>query len=127
MDLATAEVRQILIPVKDLDRAVAFYRDVLGVPYLFSAPPQMSFFQAGAVRLLIGVPEAGQPQQRGATVYFKVADIHAVAGTLTSRGVSFAVNPHVVHRTPTSELWLADFRDPDGNPLALMSEVPAKV
>lgn len=127
MDLANAEVAQVLIPVEDLDRAVAFYRDVLGVPYLFSAPPQMSFFQAGVVRLLIGVLPGGQPRLRGSAVYFKVPDIHAVARTLTTRGVSFAVNPHVVHRTPTSELWLAEFRDPDGNPLALMSEVPAKV
>jgi hypothetical protein len=54
-----------------------------------------------------------------------VADIHAVHRTLVERGVSFRAGPHVVHRTPAMELWLSEFSDPDGNPLALMSEVPA--
>ena len=124
MDLSDATVGQLLIPVEDLDRAIAFYRDTLGLRFLFSAPPQMSFFQSGNVRLLIGVPEADQPRQRGSTVYFRVADIHAVFRTLAERGVRLPGTPHVVHRTPTSELWLTEFQDPDGNHLALMSETP---
>ena len=123
-DLSSATVGQLLIPVENLERATAYYRDTLGLPFLFTAPPQMSFFQAGNVRLLVGVPEAGQPHQRGAMTYFRVADIHAVYGTLEERGVSFLAAPHVVHRAPTYELWLSEFHDPDGNQLALMSEVP---
>jgi len=84
----------------------------------------MSFFQSGTVRLLVGVPEAGQPRRRGSTVYFRVADIQEVFRTLTGRGVKFGATPHVVHRTPTTELWLVEFQDPDGNQLALMSETP---
>ena len=122
-DLSTATVGQLLIPVEDLDRAITFYRDRLGLRFLFAAPPQMSFFQSGSVRLLIGVPEAGHARQRGATVYFQVADIHAVYRTLVQRGVSFPAAPHVVHRTPATELWLSEFSDPDGNHLALMSEM----
>src|SRR5437762_1654801 len=122
MDLSLATVGQLLFPVEDLDRAIAFYRDALGLRFLFSAPPQMSFFQSGNVRLLVGVPAANQPRQRGSTVYFQVADIQAVVRTLADRGVTFGASPHVVHRTPTTELWLAEFRDPDGNQLALMSE-----
>ncbi len=124
MDLSDATVGQLLIPVEDLDRAITFYRDTLGLRFLFSAPPQMSFFQSGGVRLLVGVPEANQPRHRGSQVYFQVADIHAVFRTLAGRGVTFGANPHVVHRTATAELWLAEFRDPDGNQLALMSETP---
>ena len=124
MDLSDATVAQLLIPVEDLDRAIAFYRDTLGLRFLFSAPPQMSFFQSGNVRLLVGVPPVDQPRQRGSAVYFKVADIHAVYSTLVERGVQFGTSPHVVHRTPTTELWLTEFRDPDGNQLALMSETP---
>jgi predicted enzyme related to lactoylglutathione lyase len=123
-DLADAAVGQLLIPVEDLARATAFYKETLGLPFLFSAPPQMSFFQAGNVRLLVGVPEDGRPRQRGSMIYFRVADIHAVHETLTTRGVRFHALPHVVHRTPTTELWLTEFRDPDGNGLALMSETP---
>jgi len=124
MDLSDSTVAQLLIPVENLDRAIAFYRDTLGLRYLFSAPPQMSFFQCGSVRLLIGVPAPEQPRQRGSQVYFQTSDIHAVFDTLSKRGVSFSVKPHVVHRTPTTELWLAEFLDPDGNQLALMSETP---
>lgn len=121
-DLSDSTVGQLLIPVEDLDRAIAFYRDTLGVKFLFSAPPQMSFFATGNVRLLVGVPEGGQARQRGSMVYFKVKDIHAVYQTLLSRGVTFPAPPHMVHRTPSYELWLTEFRDPDGNSLALMSE-----
>jgi methylmalonyl-CoA/ethylmalonyl-CoA epimerase len=74
--------------------------------------------------LLVGVPEAGRPRERGSQVYFQVTDIHAVHKTLAERGVEFAASPHVVHRTPASELWLSEFKDPDGNQLALMSEMP---
>jgi methylmalonyl-CoA/ethylmalonyl-CoA epimerase len=122
MDLAGATVAQVLIPVEDLERAIAFYRDTLGLQFLFSAPPQMGFFRAGNVRLLVGVPAARETRQRGSAIYFQVTDIHAVHRTLVERGVSFGAKPHVVHRTATTELWLAEFRDPDGNQLALMSE-----
>jgi predicted enzyme related to lactoylglutathione lyase len=122
VDLSDATVGQLLIPVTDLERAIAFYRDSLGLRFLFSAPPQMSFFQAGAVRLLVGVPESSRFDKRGSMVYFKVADIQDVFDTLQSRGVAMGAPPHVVHRTPTMELWLCEFTDPDGNHLALMSE-----
>ncbi len=82
MDLADTQVGQILIPVEDLERATAFYRNTLGIPFLFSAPPQMSFFMPGNVRLLVGVPEAGQRRERGSMVYFRVTDIKAVFETL---------------------------------------------
>ena len=123
MNLAHAKIGQLLIPVEEFDKGVAFYRDVLGIPFLFAAPPQMAFFNCGGVRLLVGVMEAGQKAQRGATIYFQVEDIRAVHASLEEKGVSFRAAPHVVHRTPKSELWLAEFTDPDGNQLALMSEV----
>lgn len=122
-DLGNATVGQLSIPVENLELAIAFYRDTLGIRYLFSAPPQMSFFQAGEVRLLIGVPESGQRRDRGSIVYFKVPEINAVFATLKQRGVEFGAAPKLIHTTPTSELWLAEFRDPDGNQLALMSEI----
>ena len=123
MDLANARVAQLMLPVSDFESGVAFYRDVLGLPLLFSAPPQMAFFQCGDVRLLVGVMPPGEPAQRGSAIYFRVADIHDVHATLAARGVAFRAQPHAVHRTPASELWLAEFCDPDGNQLALMSEV----
>jgi methylmalonyl-CoA/ethylmalonyl-CoA epimerase len=123
-DLASATVGQLLIPVTNLEQATAYYRDTLGIPFLFSAPPQMSFFQTGNVRLLVGVREDGATDLRSSMIYFRVEDIHSVHAGLASRGVTFGHLPHLVHRAATYELWLADFTDPDGNPLALMSEIP---
>jgi predicted enzyme related to lactoylglutathione lyase len=124
MDLSQASVAQVMIPVEDLEQGVKFYRDTLSLPFLFTAPPQMAFFQCGTVRLLVGVLPAGTPAQRGSAIYFQVPDIGEVYRTLTDRGVQFRASPHVVHRTPTVELWLAEFRDPDGNQLALMGQKP---
>ena len=124
MNLSDATVGQLMIPVDDFDRAVSFYKDTLGLPFLFSAPPQMAFFMCGTVRLLVGVLPAGETARRGSAIYFKVGNIKEVAASLRGKGVNFRAEPHLVHRTQTSELWLAEFTDPDGNQLALMSEVP---
>lgn len=122
MNLSNATIAQLLIPVEDFDRGIAFYRDVLGLPFLFAAPPQMAFFMCGNVRLLVGVMPAGENAQRGSAIYFRVPDIQEVYASLSAKGVKFRAAPHLVHRTPTSELWLSEFTDLDGNQLALMSE-----
>jgi predicted enzyme related to lactoylglutathione lyase len=124
MNLAKAKIAQVLIPVDEFDKGVAFYRDVLGLPFLFSAPPQMAFFACGSVRLLVGALPAGQKAQRGSAVYFEVDDIHNVVGGLKEKGVQFKQDPHIVHRTPQADLWLAEFTDPDGNQLALLCNTP---
>jgi methylmalonyl-CoA/ethylmalonyl-CoA epimerase len=123
MPLENAKVAQLLIPVDGFDKGVAFYRDVLGFPLLFAAPPQMAFFDCGGVRLLVGVLPLGQLPQRGSAIYFRVADIQTVFSSLKEKGVHFTAEPHIVHRTSSSELWLAEFTDPDGNQLAPMGEV----
>jgi len=123
MSLANARVGQLMIPIDDFDRGVAFYRDILALPFLFAAPPQMAFFMCGDVRLLVGVLPPGQSPQRGSTIYFQVEDIQSEFSALRDRGVFFLAEPHLVNRTPQSELWLAEFRDVDENQLALMSEV----
>ena len=125
MNLAEATITQLLIPIDDFERGVAFYRDVLGLGLLFAAPPQMAFFQCGAVRLLVGVTPTGQKVQRGSAIYFGVKDIQVVYASLDGQGVQFKAAPHIVNRSAKSEVWLAEFVDPDGNQLALMSEVAA--
>jgi len=123
MNLSDATIGQLLIPVDNFERSVAFYRDVLGLPFLFAAPPQMAFFTCGSVRVLVGVVPPSAKAQRGSAIYFRVKDIDGVFSSLSAAGVGFTANPHVVNRTPRSELWLAEFTDPDGNQLALMSDV----
>ncbi len=123
MNLSDATIAQVMVPVEDFERGTAFYRETLGIPLLFTAPPQMAFFQCGSVRLLVGVLPGTEQAQRGSAIYFRVSDIQAVHTSLRAKGVQFRAAPHVVHRTPNLEVWLAEFTDPDGNQLALMAEV----
>ena len=121
------QIGQIFINVKDLDRAIAFYRDMLGMTFLFQAPPNMAFFQCGGIRLMLGIPDRPDLQHPASVIYYKVDDIERVYETLDARGVEFIVKPHLVAPMPTYDLWLADFKDSEGNILALMSEVPKEV
>jgi predicted enzyme related to lactoylglutathione lyase len=117
-------IGQIFVRARDLDRAVRFYRDTLGMPFLFQAPPNMAFFQCGATTVMLGVPEAPEFDHAASLVYYLVPDIAAAHTTLRGRGVEFISEPHLVHRAADYELWLADFRDPEGNVLALMTRKP---
>ena len=117
-------IGQIHVSVTDVDRSVPFYRDVLGIPFLFRVPGQpMAFFDCDGVRLYLGVPESEDFRSRG-VLYFTVEDIAEAHRVLAERGVAFRDGPHVVHRTEEAELHMAFFNDPDGNNLALMAEVP---
>ena len=118
-----SKIGQIAIPVTDIDRAVAFYRDVLGMKFLFQAPPPgLGFFDCGGVRLMLDLP-AREQAGRGGVLYYKVDDLQATFDTLSARGVAVEAKPHLIARMPDHELWMAFFRDPDGNAFALMAEV----
>lgn len=117
-------IGQISINVHDVQRAVGFYRDTLGLQLLFQAPPKMAFFDCGGVRLMLSLPETAEFDHPGCILYLRVPDIQAAFGWLEQRGVPFAAKPHLVARLENHDLHLAFFHDPDGNPLALMSEVP---
>lgn len=116
------EIGQIALTITDLDKAVAFYRDILGLKHLFSAPPGLAFFAAGNLRLMLSRPEKQDSEKFSSALYFKVAEIEKVHEVLVSRGVKFEAAPHRVAKMPDHELWMAFFRDPDRNLLALMCE-----
>jgi len=121
-EVALNEIGQIALTITDLDRAVAFYRDILGLKHLFSAPPGLAFFAAGNLRLMLSRPEKEDSENFSSALYFKVADIEKVHSVLVSRGEQFETAPHLVAKMPDHELWMAFFRDPDRNLLALMCE-----
>jgi len=118
-----SRIGQISVTAKDIGRATAFYRDTLGIKFLFSAPPQLAFFDCDGVRLMLGVPEKPEFDHPSSVLYFSVPDIQRAHATLQGRGVRFESEPHVVAKMPTYDLWLAEFRDSEGNVLALMGEV----
>src|SRR5437879_2362167 len=107
-------IGQIYVRARDLDRAVRFYRDTLGMPFPFHAPPQMAFFHWGATSVMLGVPSTPEVDHPASLVYYLVPDIASAHATLRARGVEFINEPHLVHRAPDHELWLADFRDSEG-------------
>lgn len=116
------EIGQIAVTVRDLERAIEFYRDVLKLPFLF-AVPNMAFFDCSGVRLMLGVPEADQDGQGSSILYFRVGEIQAAAHALAERGVEIKSKPHMVAQMEDHDLWMAFFDDSEGNTLALMSEV----
>jgi predicted enzyme related to lactoylglutathione lyase len=124
-DVSTTQlstIGQIAMTAKDLPRAVAFYRDRLGIRFLFQAPPGLAFFDCGGVRLMLSTPEKPEHDHPGSVLYFKVADIHAAHRDLAGRGVEFEGLPHLIAKLPDHELWMAFFKDSEGNTLALMHE-----
>jgi methylmalonyl-CoA/ethylmalonyl-CoA epimerase len=120
---ALTRIGQIAINAHDVERATAFYRDVLGLQHLFRAG-QLSFFDCGGVRLMLdkaGAPEFDHPSS---VIYFQVGDIQAAHRRLKDAGTKFEDAPHVIAQMPKYALWMTFFRDSEGNLLALMSEVP---
>jgi predicted enzyme related to lactoylglutathione lyase len=122
--MALGRLGQVHISVTDLDRSVAFYRDVLGIEHQFTVPGRpMAFFASGDVRLYLGVPETPQFTSR-CVLYFWVDDIDTETARLRGTGLEVG-EPHVVHRDGRIELWMAFFGDPDGHHVVLMQERPA--
>ena len=117
-----SQLGQIAMHVADLERAVGFYRDILRIPSLFQFPG-LAFFDCGGVRLMLTRPEGSERPGGNSVLYFKVSDIQAESRALASRGVKLEGEPHMIAKLPDHELWMVFFRDPDGNLLALMSEV----
>jgi methylmalonyl-CoA/ethylmalonyl-CoA epimerase len=114
---------QIAINAKDVDRATAFYQDVLGLKLLFKAPPSLAFFDCGGVRLMLDHAEKPEHDHLSSVLYFSVPDIQSAHGKLKESGVRFEDEPHVIAKMPSHDLWMTFFRDSESNLLALMSEV----
>ena len=116
-------IGQISVNVHDIERATAFYRDTLGMKFLFDAG-HMAFFDCGGVRLMLSTADKPEFDHPTSFIYYRVADLQRSYEALLSRGVSFEEKPAFVARLQDHDLWMAFFRDPDNNPLVLMSEVP---
>jgi len=120
--VALDRIGQIAIRVRDVGRAVRFYRDTLGMKFLFEVP-NLAFFDCGGVRLMLGIPEAPEFNHAGSVIYYRVGEIHQAYEALRKRGVEFIDEPHLIAKLEDHDLWMAFLRDPEGNTLALMSEV----
>lgn len=120
-ELRLNKISQIAVNVSDIEAAVTFYRDTLGMKFLFQVPG-LAFFDCDGVRLLLD--ELAGWQHPSSILYYKVDDIQRAYQTLDQQGVEFKEKPHMAAKMPDHELWMAFFEDPSGNLLALMSEIP---
>jgi catechol 2,3-dioxygenase-like lactoylglutathione lyase family enzyme len=121
--LGITRLGQVSINVHDVARATAFYRDKLGLPFLFAAG-QLAFFDCNGVRLMLSPPEKPEFDHPGSVLYLVVPDIKAAHRQMLAAGVHFEDEPHFLARMPDHDLWMTFFRDSEQNLLALMSEVP---
>ncbi len=117
-----SSIRQIAITVSNVDSALAFYRDILGLPFLFRAGPDLAFLETGGVRLMLSTPQGAGSVGNNSILYFAVADIVAVHADLVQRGATDERAPQLAAKMPDHELWTGFVRDPDGNLVGLMEE-----
>jgi methylmalonyl-CoA/ethylmalonyl-CoA epimerase len=117
------EIGQIAINVKDLDRAVQFYSEKLGLKHLFTAGT-LAFFSCGKVRLMLSRPEKAEFDHPSSIIYYRVQKSSETYERLCARGIQFEGKPHLVARLPDHDLWMGFFRDSEDNMLAIMSEEP---
>ncbi|HEV7745150.1 MAG TPA: VOC family protein [Pyrinomonadaceae bacterium] len=123
-EFGLSTIEQIAVNAHDIDRAVDFYRDKLGMKHLFSVPPNLAFFDCDGIRLMISLPAKLEFDHPSSIIYFNVANIQNAYETLSARGVQFEEPPTFVADMGTYDLWLAAFRDSENNLLALMGHVP---
>lgn len=121
-EVGISGVRQIAVSVSDLDAAVTFYRDTLGLTFLFAAEPSLAFLSAGDVRLMLTAASDEHPAGASSVVYFSVADVDTAYDTVLARGGTGERGPQMTARMPDHELWIAFVRDPDRNLIGLMEE-----
>jgi predicted enzyme related to lactoylglutathione lyase len=117
-----SEIRQLAITVSDVGTALPFYRDVLGLTFLFSPAPNLAFLAAGSVRIMLSTPQGAGSVGHNSILYFKVSDIAAVHAAIVQRGAKNERGPQLTAKMPDHELWTAFVRDPDGNLVGLMEE-----
>lgn len=121
-DPKLSSIRQIAVTVSNVDTALKFYRDVLGIPFLFSAGPDLAFLDAGGVRLMLTTPQGAGSIGHNSILYFTVSDIVATHASLLARGAINGRAPALTARMPDYELWVGEVKDPDGNLVGLMEE-----
>jgi predicted enzyme related to lactoylglutathione lyase len=117
-----SNIRQIAITVSDVGAALPFYRDVLGLTFLFSPAPNLAFLETGGVRIMLSTPQGAGTVGHNSILYFAVTDIAATHAAIVERGAKNERTPQLTARMPDHELWASFVRDPDGNLIGLMEE-----
>ena len=122
MKHVVGEIGQVAITVSDVEMAVAYYRDVLGLSFLFGAGPNLAFLSDGSIRIMLSTPQGSGTVGANSVLYFKVSDIEATHTAMVERGSASERPPQLAAKMPDHDLWIGFLRDPDGNLVGLMEE-----
>ena len=122
MTIKLSTIAQIALTVSDVDTALGFYRNLLGLELLFSAGPNLAFLNADGVRIMLSTPQGAGKVGANSVLYFKVSDIETTHTKLVAAGAKSERVPQLAAKMPDHELWLSFLRDPDANLLALLEE-----
>lgn len=122
MEHKVSDIGQIAITVSDVSQALVFYRDVLGLEFLFSPAPTLAFLRAGSVRIMLSTPQGAGAVGANSVLYFKVNEIENVFTAIVERGAQVERQPQLAAQMPDHALWIGFVRDPDGNLVGLMEE-----
>ena len=117
-----SEIHQIAVTVSNVEAALGFYRDILGLTFLFSAGPDLAFLDAAGIRIMLSTPQGSGAVGANSTLYFKVSDIESTHSALVARGATNERTPQLAAKMPDHDLWIGFLRDPDGNLIGLMEE-----
>jgi len=122
MPQAIEGLRQIAVVVSDVERALRFYRDLLGLKFLFQPAPTLAFLDADGVRIMLSTPQGSGAVGANSILYFKVRDIEAAHADFVARGAASERAPQLTAKMPDHELWIGFLRDPDGNLVGVLEE-----
>jgi predicted enzyme related to lactoylglutathione lyase len=122
MTSALSDIGQIAVVVSDVSKALPFYRDVLGLRFLFSAGPNLAFLQAGTVRIMLTPPDGAGRVGANSILFFRVEGIEETQKAIVARGATNHTAPRSIAKMPDHDLWIGEVQDPDGNPIGLMEE-----
>jgi predicted enzyme related to lactoylglutathione lyase len=122
MEHKVSDIGQIAITVSDVSQALVFYRDVLGLEFLFSPAPTLAFLRAGSVRIMLSTPQGAGAVGANSVLYFKVNEIENVFAAIVERGAQVERPPQLAAQMPDHALWIGFIRDQDGNLVGLMEE-----
>ena len=122
MTHVVGKIGQIAITVSDVESAVSYYRDVLGLTFLFSGGPNLAFLSDGSIRIMLSTPQGAGAVGANSILYFQVTDIEATYDAIIARGSASERRPQLAAKMPDQDLWMGFLRDPDGNLLGLMEE-----
>lgn len=124
MTTHVSSIKQIAITVSDVEKALAFYRDILGLEFLFSAGPNLAFLNADGVRIMLSTPQGAGAVGANSILYFNAKDIEKSYKEFVAKGTKAEREPQLAANMPDHDLWTGFLRDPDDNLVGLMEEKP---